>query len=70
MKSAEKNLVQKELEKIYDGCCGWIKNGKILRNKFSRSLQENPKLDLVLKLVVVANIGIWLVLILLVGQSF
>jgi hypothetical protein len=70
MKLTEKKLIKKELEKIYDGGLAASRAGKILRNKFSQSLKENPKLLLVLKLVIIANIGIWSVLALLVSQIF
>lgn len=70
MTSLNKESAQKELEKIYDSHFEWLKNGKILRDKFSRSLKENPKLNLLLNLAIFANIGIWLTFILLVYKSF
>lgn len=70
MKPEEKKLVKKELEKIYDSRPKPSQIGKFLQNKFSQSLKENPRLLLVLKLVVIANIGIWSVLALLVSQIF
>jgi hypothetical protein len=70
MKPTEKKLVKKELEKIYDSGLAASQTGKFLRNKFSQSLKENPRLLLVLKLVIIANIGIWSVLALLVSQIF
>jgi hypothetical protein len=70
MKPEEKKLVKKELEKIYDSRPKPSQIGKILQSKFLHSLRENPKLLLILKLVIIANIGIWSVLALLVSQIF
>ena len=70
MKPAEKKLAKKELEKIYDSSFQWLQAGKILQNRFSRSLKENPRLNLLLRLAVLANVGIWSVLVLLLSQIF
>ena len=66
MNSQNKELARKELEKIYENNFKWLQAGKILRSKFSSSLDDNPKLNLVLKLAIFANIGIWSSLIILI----
>ena len=60
MDMQDKKSVRKELGEIYDN------NFKLLRNKFSQVLKQNPKLNLILRLLIVANIGIWLSVALLV----
>lgn len=69
MQQQEKNLAKEELEKIYDNRFKWLQAGKSLRGRFSESLNENPKLSLTLKGVILANVGIWLVVILLLNFS-
>ncbi|OFW94524.1 MAG: hypothetical protein A2887_03350 [Alphaproteobacteria bacterium RIFCSPLOWO2_01_FULL_40_26] len=58
-----RKTVSKELEKIYDN------HFKHLRNKFSQSLKNNPLLNLILKLLIIANTGIWLAVALLIVQN-
>lgn len=59
--------IQKELEKIYDNRYQWLEMGKILRKKtndnFSKSLEKHPLLKKILILGILANIGIYLLLI-------
>ena len=69
MKQDEKKLAQRELEKIYDNRFKWLQAGKMLRGRFSDSLSINPKLNLVLKGVFLANVGVWLTVILLLNFS-
>jgi len=58
--SQKKEKVEKELEKIYDNQLAWLQVGKLLHNRVNVSLQENPRLNLLLKLAILSNIGIWL----------
>ncbi len=64
MNQASKDLAHKELTRIYNRHFAWIERAQILRKKFTQSLSENPELKLLLKLVVLANIGIWCTLFL------
>ena len=59
MNQTNKNLAQAELTKIYDRHFSWINKARVLRGKFSQSLADNPELKLILKLAILANIGIW-----------
>jgi hypothetical protein len=68
MQQEDKKLAKKELERIYDARFKWLQVGKMLRGRLSQSLHDNPKLNLVLKLVVFANIGIWISAIILISQ--
>lgn len=54
-----KKLAKKELEKIYDSQYQWLNAGRQVGSKLSKSLDECPKLGLLLKLAIIANIGIW-----------
>jgi hypothetical protein len=65
MNPQNKELARKELEKIYENNFKWLQAGKVLRSRFSSSLNENPKLNLILKLALFANVGIWLTLVLI-----
>lgn len=65
MKKEDKKIAEQELKKIFDNRFKWLQAGKVLRGRFSRSLQDNPKLNLTLKGVIIANIGIWSSLVLL-----
>jgi len=67
MQQEQKKLAKKELEKIYESRFKWLQAGKVLRGRFSQSLGDNPKLNLVLKGVFLANIGIWLSVLLLLN---
>lgn len=60
MQPEQKKLAKKELEKIYDNRFKWLQVGRTLRGRLSQSLHDNPKLNLILKGVVLANIGIWI----------
>jgi hypothetical protein len=55
----KKEHVEKELEKMYDNQTAWLEVGKLLHNRIHVSLQESPKLNLLLKLSILANFGIW-----------
>jgi hypothetical protein len=66
MQQDEKKLAKQELEKIYDNRFKWLQVGKMLRGRFADSLHNNPKLSWVLRLVIIANIGIWSSLILFI----
>ncbi len=68
MQKQQKDLAKQELEKIYESRFKWLQAGKVLRSRFSQSLDTNPKLNLTLKGVVLANIGIWLAVILILNQ--
>lgn len=70
MNQKRKTQAKKELEKIYDDRFKPLKAGKKLRKEFSDSLQKNPALNLILRLVVVANIGIWASLGLILFRQF
>ena len=65
-----KKLAHKELEKIYENRFKWLQAGKLLRDRVLSSLQENPKLSLILKLSIIAHIGIWSSLVLLTLKLF
>jgi hypothetical protein len=69
MNQKRKTQAKKELEKIYDDRFKLLKTGKKLRKEFSASLRENPVLGLILKLAILANIGIWTSLGLIVFQQ-
>jgi len=68
MQQDHKKSTTEQLEKIYDNELKWIQAGKMLRNRFSSSLKENPKLNILLKLVVIANIGVWLTFIIITSK--
>jgi zona occludens toxin (predicted ATPase) len=51
---------KREMEKIYESHLGWMNAGRKLKMSFLESLKENPKITLLLKLVIMANIGIWI----------
>lgn len=70
MNKQNKNLAKKELEKIYDNEFSFIKNGKSLKKKFFKSLEEHPKLAALLKLLIIANIGIWVTFGLVLFQIY
>ena len=59
MKKSSK-ATKKEMEKIYDSHLCWMNAGRKLKVSFLESLKENPKITLLLKLVIMANIGIWI----------
>jgi hypothetical protein len=70
MQQDQKKLAREELEKIYDSRFKWLQAGKVLRGRFAQSLNDNPKLNLTLKGVLAANIGIWLAVLLLVNLTY
>ncbi len=70
MNRKNKDLAKKELEKIYDSEFSFIKNGKSLKKKFFKSLEEHPKLAALLKLLIIANVGIWLTVGLVLLQLY
>jgi hypothetical protein len=59
MRNKRKKMAKKELEKIYDNRFKWLHAGKVLRGRLTDSLEENPRLKKILKLTILANIGIW-----------
>lgn len=63
MQKSQKDLAKEELEKIYDNKFKWIQAGNALRNRFDDSLNINPKLKWILRLLILGNIGIWLTFI-------
>jgi hypothetical protein len=63
MKESQKNLAKEELEKLYDSKFKWIQAGNALRNRVGESLENSPKLKWILRLLIIANIGIWLTFI-------
>ena len=58
--------IEKELAEIYETKFAWVRIGEELRNRFAATLKDKPKMNLVLKLCVVSNIGIWLAVALIV----
>lgn len=60
MSNKRKKLAKKELEKIYDNRFKWLQAGRVLNGRFNNSLEDNPRLKLILKLSLFANVGIWL----------
>lgn len=62
MSIKRKKLAKKELEKIYDNRFKWLQAGRVLRGRLNNSLEDNPRLKLILKLSLFANVGIWLTL--------
>ena len=65
MRNKRKKLAKKELEKIYENRFKWLQAGRILRGRLNNSLDENPNLKKILKLSILANIGIWATLYLI-----
>jgi hypothetical protein len=63
MKKSQKELAKEELAKIYDNQFKWVQAGNALRNRFGDSLNINPKLKWILRLLIIGNIGIWLTFI-------
>ncbi len=70
MQQDEKKLAKQELEKIYENRFKWLQAGKLLRGRFAQTLHDNPNLNRVLKLVVLANIGIWSSFVLFIFKIF
>lgn len=66
MQQQDKKLAKQELEKIYNNRFKWLQAGKMLRGRFTQSLHDNPTLNLTLKGVIIANIGIWSMFLLMV----
>lgn len=62
-----KKITKRELEKIYDSQYAVVNASRKIKNDFSGSLKDNPKLDLALRLMILANIGIWALVLFLVG---
>ena len=69
MKKANKNI-KREMKKIYDKHYGWMKVNRTLKISLLNSLQENPKVTLLLKLCIAANIGIWTLVFLRICENF
>lgn len=61
---------KKEMERIYDTHLDWMKAGRKLKISFLESLKENPKITLLLKLAIIANIGIWILVFFKVCEKF
>ncbi|MBU6141262.1 MAG: hypothetical protein KGP29_06920 [Proteobacteria bacterium] len=70
MKQDEKKLAKQELERIYENRFKWLQAGRTLRGRFAQTLDDNPKMNWVLKLVILANIGIWSSLVLFIFKIF
>jgi len=51
---------KKELGNIYDSKKAWQQAGMAIKGRMFEVLKDNPKLDMLLKLVVLANVGIWM----------
>ncbi len=66
----DKHKAKKELEKIYNDKFEWEKAAKSLKSNFVKSLKENPKLNVILKLLVIANLGIWLVFLMMLSKFY
>ena len=66
----DKHKAKKELEKIYNDKFKWEKAANSLKSNFVKSLKENPKLSVILKLLVVANLGIWLVFLMMISKFY
>lgn len=64
------NQAKKELEKIYDSNFRANKIAKTFRKNFLKTLRDNPKLNLILKLLFLANIGIWLTLFITISKFY
>ncbi len=62
--------ILKELEVIYDNRFKWVQAGKKLREGFSEALVENLKMSKLLKICIVANVGIWLSFLLITYHIF
>ena len=54
-----KKRLKKELGYIYDSKKAWQQAGMSIKGRMVEVLKDNPKLDKLLKLVVLANVGIW-----------
>ncbi len=54
-----KKRLKKELENIYDSKKAWQQVGMSIKGRMVEVLKDNPKLDKLLRLVVLANVGIW-----------
>ncbi len=63
-----KEKAKKELEKIYDNNFKFGKMAKSWQHNFSKALKHNPALSLILKLVIFANVGIWIILLITVNK--
>lgn len=61
--------IKKEMEKIYDKHLDWMSVGRKIKASFLGSLKENPKVTLLIKLGVAANIGIWILVFLKVYEK-
>jgi hypothetical protein len=70
MNQTNKDLAHKELQKIYERHFSWIERAQVLRGKFSKSLGQNPELKTLLKLAILANVGIWGTFILITYNFF
>lgn len=65
MQKSHKEIAKEELEKLYDNQYRWIQAGEALRGRFGETLTDNPKLKWILFLSISANLGIWLIFIVL-----
>jgi hypothetical protein len=59
MSEFKKKIAKKELEKLYDNRFKWLQAGKLLHGRLYDKLEQNPKLTTILSLCIIANIGIW-----------
>jgi hypothetical protein len=64
VKNNAKHSAEQELEKIYEKNYKWLKAGKSLKR--NNKDKVNATLKLILKLLIIGNIGIWSTLFLMV----
>lgn len=65
-----KKKLKKELGQIYDSKKAWQQAGMSIRGRMFEVLKDNPKLDILLKLVLLANVGIWAGLVMNIFRGF
>ena len=61
--------IKREMGKIYDKHLDWVTVGRNMKLSFLGSLKDNPKVTLIIKLGVAANLGIWTLVILKVFEK-
>jgi len=56
-----KERIRKELKKTYldQSRKAWASAGMAIKSRMGETLRDNPKLDKLLKLSIIANVGIW-----------
>lgn len=67
-----KKRIREELKKTYINRSkeAWSVAGMVIKGRMAEALKDNPKLDKLLKLVVIANIGIWGTFLINIFKSF